>query len=328
MRSGCTRGMTSAPNDLQLRLAPGDVVTRKQLLEAGYHPRWADRQVRRGLWQRPARGTYVVGSAPLTGLDLGRVAQALADSDVVLSGLIALHELGLRWVPPADRVLALVDPEVRTPSSGQVVLRRTTDVHELETWTRDGQLFAPVARAVVDGARGLSLRDARGIVLGAVADGWAGADELRAHLDATQRNGSGIARRAILDAERGCASPPEAEVVDRLLGCGLPFYVNPELRLDGRLLGLPDLWFLGLGLGGEVESEERHGQEQQVESTYDRHERMTACGIELVHLSVGRIRRDPGAAAEALVQRAVARKWSGRSEPPGLVVVPRGPLLR
>ncbi len=199
---------------------------------------------------------------------------------------------------------------------------------QLETWTRDGHRLAPVARAVVDGARGLSLRDARGVVLGAVADRWADADDLRAHLDATQRNGSGLVRRAVVDAARGCASPPEAEVVDRLLGCGLPFYVNPELRLDGRRLGLPDIWFLGLGLGGEVESQERHGEDEQVESTYDRHERMTSCGIGLVHLSVRRIRRDPGAAAEHLVRQAVARKWSGAGEPAGLVVVPRGPLLR
>lgn len=322
--------MTSADQDRALRLAAAHegVVTAQQLIDGGCHPRWADRQVRRGSWQRPARGVYVPHDQPLSGLDLARAAGALAGSGVVVSGLVVLRELDLRWVPASEQVLALVGPDVRTPSSGRVVLRRTTDVAQLDTWPRDGQRLAPVARAVVDGARGLSLRDARGLVLGAVADGWATVDTLRTHLDATQRNGSGIARRAILDAERGCASPPEAEVVDRLLGCGLPFYVNPELRLHGRLLGLPDIWFLGVGLGGEVESRERHGEAQDVESTYDRHERMTACGIELVHLSVRRIRLDAGAAAEHLVQRAVARTWSGRPEPSGLVVVPRGPLLR
>ncbi len=165
-------------------------------------------------------------------------------------------------------------------------------------------------------------------MLGAVADGWAGTTDLRAHLGATQRNGSGLTRRAILDAERGCASPPEAEVVDELLGCGVPFYVNPELRLDGRRLCSPDIWFLGTGLGGEVESQERHGSDDDTESTYDRHERVTDHGIALVHLSVRRIRQDPAVAAAYLVGRAMARRAEGPAEPTGLVIVPRGPLLR
>ena len=69
------------------------------------------------------------------------------------------------------------------------------------------------------------------------------------------------------------------------------------------------------GLGGEVESEERH-------------ERISAGGIELVHLSVGRIRRSVAEAAGHLLHRAQARAPVARAEPPGLVVVPRGPLLR
>lgn len=330
-RSRCSAGMTSSGLTAAYALARagGSLVTTAQLRAAGCSPAIAERQVRRGAWQRPARGVYVPHPEALTGLELGRAAAALAGARVVVSGAVALQELGARWVPPTDRVLALVDPRLRTPSSGRVELRRTSRLEELETWTRDGVELAPPARAVVDGARGAeSLRDARGVVLGAVADGWAHVDELRAHLEQTQRNGSGLTRRAVLDAERGCASPPEAELVDALLGCGLPFYVNPELRLHGRLLGIPDVWLLGLGTGGEVESVERHGHELDVESTYDRHERMTGCGIELVHLSVRRIRYDPGAAADHLLRRAVARRWSATREPAGLVVVPRGPLLR
>jgi hypothetical protein len=61
-----------------------------------------------------------------------------------------------------------------------------------------------------------------------------------------------------------------------------------------------------------------------VENTYDRHDRITAPGLQLVHLSVGRIRRDAPAAARDLL----ARVRTGPPPPPGLVVVPRGPLLR
>jgi hypothetical protein len=131
----------------------GGVLTRSQLLRAGCSPRMADRQVRAGRWQRPARGVYVPHNRELTGLDLGHVAAARAGSRVVVSGLVVLRELGLRWLPPSDHVLALVDPAIRTPSSGRVTLRRTKELDALSTWRRDDLDLAPVTRAVVDAAR-------------------------------------------------------------------------------------------------------------------------------------------------------------------------------
>ena len=315
------------PVALPLAASTGGVVTAAQLRAAGCSPRLGERQVRAGAWQRPARGVYVVHARELTGLDLGRAAAALAGTRTVVSGLVAVRELGLRWVPPSPRVLALVEPTVRTPSSGRVVLRRTTDLGAVPTWSRRGVELATAQRAVVDAAREVSsLRDVRGVVLGAVADGWADVAGLRAELERTQRNGSGLTRRALRDAERGCASPPEAELVDELVGCGVPFLVNPQLWLHGSLLGIPDVWCVGRGIGAEVESDERHGAPGQVETTYDRHERMTAPGLDLVHLSVRRIRRDPAEAARHLLARTRSR--SAAPEPAGLVVVPRGPLLR
>lgn len=304
------------------------ILTRRQLLAAGLPDTMAKRQVRAGHWQRPARGVYVAHARELTGLELGHVAAALAGDRVVLSGLVAAHELGLRWVPHFNGVLALVDAELRTPSNGRITLRRTKQLGGLETWRRDGLDLAPAERVVIDAARELSnLRDVRGVVLGAVADRWATPADLRVVLDGTQRNGSGLVRRALTDADRGCASPPEAELVDALIGCGRTFYVNPQLFVDGELLGSPDVWFPDCGLGGEVDSVERHGSNDDMENTYDRHERITDWGIELAHVSVRRIRRDAAEAAAWLVGRAAAAVQTS-SPPRGLVVVPRGPLLR
>lgn len=330
MRSARQVGSRSIEQVRALAATQDGIVTTPDLLAAGLDPRIAERQVRAGHWQRPARGIYVPHDQPLSGLLLGRVAGLLASERVVVSGLVVLRELGLRWLPASDEVLGLVDPAVRTPSSGRVVLRRTARLDQLQTWQRSGVVLAPAPRAVVDAARAQgSLREVRGIVLGAVADGWADADGLDRILSTTQRNGSGLTRRALTDARRGAVSPPEAELVDALIGCGIPFYVNPELRLGGRLLGSPDIWLAGLGLGGEVESRERHERDATlVESTYDRHERMTSPGIELVHLSVQRIRRDVAAAAAYLLSRGRDRLRLPQREPLGLEVVPRGPLLR
>jgi hypothetical protein len=259
-------------------------------------------------------------------LDLGHAAAAYVRAPHILTGLLVLHELGLRWLPELTVAHALVPDRVRRPSSRRVVVTRTTAWADLDTWCRAGLRLAAAERAVVDAARATStLRDVRGIVLGAVADRHATAQELLAIVDAGQQNGSALVRRAVGDAARGCVSPPEAELVDALVGRGVPFLVNPELWIDGVKIGCPDVWFVGTAVGGEVESAERHGDEQGVTSTYDRHERFADRRLELVHVSVRRLRRDVHEAAGHLLGRM---RLSTAPVPPGLVIVPRGPLLR
>lgn len=274
-----------------LPVVPRTVLTASHLRQLGMSRDVADRQVRLGRWQRAARGIYLAHSWPPTDAELVQVARWHAGSDAVVTGLLALRQIGCRWLPSHAGVDVLVSPQVSGKSSGVVRVIRTSCFASVQTWTRYGGQLANPERAIVDAARGLtSLADVRGVVLGAVADGWATPAELRPILDAGQRNGSALVRRVIGDAERGCASPPEAELVDALTRRGVPFYVNPELWLDGHLIGSPDVWLVDRGVGGEVDSRERHESDfGLVESTYDRHERFAAASIELVHLSVRRI---------------------------------------
>ncbi|MCU1589053.1 MAG: hypothetical protein JWP11_309 [Frankiales bacterium] len=302
-----------------------DVATVTDLLAEKMSRDAMERRVRSGAWQRPARGVYVLHDRLLTPVDLGHVAAAYAGKDLVISGLVVLHELGLRWLPALHEVDGLVPDRVRRPDSKRVRLHRTTRHADLETWVRAGLRWADAERAVVDAGRLVpGLRDVRGIVLGAVADRHATVDGLRSILDAGQRNGSARVRRAVLDAERGCASPPEAELVDALLGCGEPFLVNPQIWHHGRLVGSPDIWMLNRAVGGEVESVERHGSADDVASTYERHERFADAKIELVHVPVRRIR----AAADEAARHLLGRARRAAPGPPDLVVVPRGPVLR
>ena len=301
------------------------VVTVAQLRAAGVSVRCAERAVARGEWQRPARATYVTHAGELEPMELARVAAAYAGQPCLVTGLVALHLLGLRWLPPLTEAHALVPHQVRRPSSGMVQVTRTTGFEVLASWRAGGVAMAWPERAVVDASRACrSLREVRGIVLGAVADGCASAEGLREVLDAGRRNGSGVTRRVIGDAVRGCASPPEAELVDALVGSGRPFLVNPEVWLEGRLLGRPDVWMVGTAVGGEVDSVERHGSAMGVTATYDRHERFATAGLELVHLSVARIRGDAGEAAAHLLRRS---REAARPVPAGLVVRPLGPVL-
>jgi hypothetical protein len=302
-----------------------DVVTVAALKAAGLCTRWASRQARNGRWQCLARGTYVVHARPVGDLTLAHAGAAYAGPTGVVTGLVPLRMLGLRWLPASDQVHVLVPDEVRLVSSRRVRLTRTLAIEELLTWNRAGVSFAPVERAVLDAARHIpTLRDVRGVILGAVADGHTDAEELQQLVAASQMNGSALVRRAIRDAARGCASPPEAELVDALVGCRQPFLVNPEVWCNGVLVGKPDVLFVGRAVTGEVESVERHDSEADRESTYDRHERFARHGLDPAHVSVGRIRRD----VHEAVRHLLGRVADGGAWPAGLVVVPCGPLLR
>ena len=299
------------------------VATSADVRQLRVHNGVAERQVRGGHWQRAARGVLLTSKDTPSSRDLVEVARAHVGAEFVVTGLLVLAELGLPWLPAVEAAHVLVPPEVRRRGGPLVRVTRTSGYDDLMTWRRhDAKLAAP-DRAVIDAARGQStLRDVRGIVLGAVGRRATTPVGLRAILDAGQRNGSALIRTAISDAERGCASPPEAELVDGLIGRGVPFYVNPHLWLGDVWLGSPDVWLVGRNVGGEVESVEQHGDDAQTESTYDRHERITAPGIELVHLSVRRIRADlDDAVAHLLSKPAVPT-------PTRLRVVPRGPLLQ
>jgi hypothetical protein len=301
------------------------VITSAGLTAADLSNDVGERAVRNKEWQRGARAVYITHPHPPTDDDLCEVARAHVGEEFVVTGLVVMRALDMPWLPADPAIHVLVPADTRRSSSRFVRVTRTTTYDELETFSWVGGRFATAPRATVDAARAVSSpRDVRGLVLGAVGARRATVDELTAALDGGQRNGSALVRRAIADAARGCASPPEAELVDELLGRGVPFYVNPSLWLDGVFLGCPDVWLVGTGTGGEVESQERHGDASGVENTYDRHERITAPGLQLVHLSVGRVRRDVGEAADHLLRRA----GSGPSAPTGLVIVPRGPLLR
>lgn len=300
------------------------VMTSSDLARHGVSNDLAERRATARVWQRGARGIYLTHAQPPSDAELVEIARRHVGEEFVVSGTVVLRALELPWLPAERTIHVLVPLHVRRSSSRLVRVTRVRRYGELQTWMRYGARFADAARATVDAARAQQrLRDVRGVVLGAVAKPCCSPDELGTALRSGSRNGSALVRRAVKDARRGCASPPEAEVVDELVGRGVPFYVNPELWVDGELVGISDVWLVGTGTGGEIESQEWHGDDATIETTYDRHERYADQRLQLVHLSVRRVRADTREAVEHLLTRA----RTGPPAPPGLVVVPRGPLL-
>lgn len=295
------------------------------------------RLVANGTWTRLWRGMYLTASHPAGPLVRAHGAvkhTQLRHEDAghaprpVVTGLAGGRALGLRWLPDSDRVQVLVGPEVRRQSNDDVLVRRAADVADVLTWSWGGVAVAFPARLVVDGARECtSLRDVRGVVLGAVADVHAAPDDLLTLLDTGAVGGTRWTRRAVRDAERGAASPPEAELVDELLGWGLPFYVNPEVRVHGRFVGFLDVYLVGTGVGGEMDSRERHEETEALDDTLVRHEHASRSDVTLVHTTPTRFRADPARFRARLLEAVGDRRRRGLGEPAGLEVLPRGPLL-
>ena len=316
-----THGVVSAD---ELRAAKADMTVLPRLLSGGD-------------WTRLWRGMYLTAAHPPGQVVLSQAAikhAALRHRDArgaarpVVTGLAGARALGLRWVPDGQRVQVLVGPDVQRGSNEHVLVRRAADLETVPTWNWGGLPVANAARLVVDGARECrSLRDVRGLVLGAIADGQTAPDDVLALLHIGAVGGTAWARRAVRDAQRGAASPPEAELADDLLGGGWPFYVNAEVWIDGAFVCVLDVYLVGTGVGGELDSRERHEEPDALDDTLQRHDRAGRRGLALVHVTPNRYRADPAAFHARLFQAVADRRRSGLGEPHGLVLRPRGLLL-
>lgn len=307
----------------------GGVVLAPDLRRAGVTGR--DIQVARhaGELERWAMSTYILGGTPDTPLQRGAAALAVAGPGSVLSGLWAARVLGLRWIPDGGPVMVLVPGDRRRRGSeAWFEVRRCTGVEDVPTLSVAGLPIAHVSQVVVDACRQAdSLQDVRGIVLGAVADGRCTVAEILQVVERSASAGTRWVRRACQDAERGAASPPEAEAADAFLGAGLPFYVNCAVYLDDVLLGVVDVWLVGRGTGGELDSREWHAEADALDSTLLRDRTFSRAGLSLEHITPMRFRGSPAAFVQALHNEADRRTALGMAEPAGLRLEPRGPLL-
>lgn len=320
---GSTRGVrtTTAVRTASLPL----LVTRRELVAAGIDLDIALRATRRGSWTEVVPGAWWRAPVDVTrGLRQTAALQLLGPA-AALTGVDACQHYGLRDVPEDGRVDVVVPHRLRRDLGPSVRLHRTTLCVDSDVMA--GRRWARPVRAVHDACTGRPLQDVRALVAAAVGDGWVGSADLRRLVDAGPRRGSAALRRALDDVDAGARSAPEAEAAEAVADAVRrrrlpPFLLNPRLLLDGRLVLVPDLWLVGTGLGAELDSVRHHGSYDALDATLDRHERAAAYGIVLVHRSPRRLRADPAGLVDELV-----RRLPDCPAPPGLVVVPQGPVL-
>lgn len=313
------------------QLALDGLLTRADLRAARLNPFLGDRAAREGTGVRVAPSTYLLCDAP-SDTQLVAAAQAHAGDDLVVTGLVACRLLGLTYVPDDGRVEVLVPAARRRVSTRYVRVQPTT--RPPAYWLLDGVRVAESHRAVVDAALRLrTLREVRALVLAAVCSRWCTVSGLRTELEARARNGTSLCRRALRDAESGTFSAPEAEVADVATaavrdGRLPPFLLNPTLLVAGTVVGQPDGWFLGLGLGWEVDSRQFHGEDDTFDSTLARHDRFGGHGLQLLHVTPKRARLLGQEYAAVLGAAVDARRQAGQPEPAGLVVRPYNEAAR
>ena len=301
-------------------------MSRAELTRAGVDDDLPDRLVRQGAWTRLAPSVYLTGTQAPTDAQLVAAAVAHAGRHLVVTGRVACRALGMPDVPAGGPVEVLIPPGTRVVSTPVVRVRQSARVPDC--WVRDGVRYAMALRAVCDAARGLGdLRAVRALVLGAVASGHVGPAELAVEVEAGAQRGSALLRRAAADACAGALSAPEAETAELVAVAvregRLPrFLLNPVVRVGREVLGRPDGWLPGSGVGWQVDSRRHHLADDAFDRTLAVHDRYARHGLTLLHVTPRRLRGLGSAWVESLVAAVAAHG----GEPEDLTLTPAGAL--
>jgi very-short-patch-repair endonuclease len=295
----------------ELARGQSGLVTRQQLLGAGWTPSRIDRLGRPGgRGQRVLPRVYSLTTGHLTRRQQMHAALLYVGDGAQLTGLSALEVHEFRYAPREGRVHVQVHITRRVASTPFVMVHRTQRV--LPARRVEGLPVVPIARAAVDACRRLrSVREATAVLAEAVQRRLCTLDMLGVELSEGHSAGSAVPRQALDVLRGGSASAPEADLLDvlrRSLVLPAPT-VNPRLAVDGRVV-VPDLAWLDVRLVVEVDSVAHHGFGPDAAATARRRSALTAAGWVVLSISPQRIRDDPDAVLaeiEATYLAAVAR---------------------
>ena len=322
----CDPFMPLRARPLALTIARSGLVTRAGLVAGGVHGGLGDRLTREGDWTRLAPSTWLTGSQLATDGQLVSAALEHAGPEAVITGGLACRGLDMTDVEDEHIVEVLVAAGTRLVSTPYIVVHQTTRLPDY--WVRDGARHAEAPRAVVDAARRCGqLQGVRALVLGAVQRGTCNVQDLSREVEAGHSRGSAVVRRAVADAADGAWSAPEAEVADLVREAVQvrrlpPFLLNPQLHLDGRLVGRPDGYLPGTAVCWQVDSRRHHSSDEDFESTLQVHDRFAAAGLAVLHVTPRRVR----AAGAAWIDQLLAAVHAFHGVPAGLRVTASAPL--
>lgn len=278
--------------------APLDLILVRDLVALGVPKSTIAHRCRKdgGPWWRPLSGLVALTRGTLTRRQRLAAALLYAGDDALVTGLAACRLHGIARVPDHDLVHVLVRHRTRRRSQGFVLTERTgrmpDDQRELE-----GVRCAPVARAVVDGARRLEdIDDVRALLADALQRRLTTVERLREETRECSSRGVALVRTVLTELEDGIRSAAEAwcrEVVREMVGFpAVEWNVDLELP-DGTFVARADGFVAEVALVIEVQSFSHHADPDAYDATMRRHARMVAVGLVVVPVTPRQLQRDP-----------------------------------
>jgi hypothetical protein len=270
-----------------------------------------------GAWQQILPGAYLTFTGAPSAEQREMAAVLYAGPASVVTGPAALRRLWIRG-PETDRVDVLVEPACNRRSRDFVAVHRSRRMPDTVLLKGALPLVTP-ARAVLDTVSWLSeLGEARAVVAGAVQARRCTVADLQEELRHGPRRDTGLLRKVLAEVAAGIRSAPEGDLRDLVIRFRLPAPMfNPSLYLDGKFLASPDAWWPSAGVAVEVDSVEWHSWLDDFHDTLRRHDRITAAGILVLHVTPKQLRTEP-----ARVARDIAAALTRGHAPVGITAKP------
>ena len=263
-----------------------------------------------GPWQRLFPGVYLAVTGTPTRRQTEIAALRRAGPTSVLTSIAALQHHGVR-APESTFVTVLVPAEQHRRSQSFVRVWATTRMPEF-AFTDGAVRFAEAARAVADAARELgSFREVRAVAADAVQRRRCRIDQLADELRHAPVRQSAWLRRTLAEVADGVRSAAEGDLRDLIHAHGLPPPLfNARLYVGPELVAVPDAWWPEMGVVVEVDSREWHLSPEDWQRTLRRSTRMSALGINVMHVTPQRIRTEADLVA-AEIRSALERGHAG-----------------
>jgi hypothetical protein len=292
------------------------VVTRRQAQLCGMPTSTLDRYIApEGRWQRLLPGVYLTVTGKATQEQREMAALLYAGPRSLITGAAAVRRHHLHAAGP-DVVDVLVPASVHRQSVGFVRVHRTRLMPE-GVYVTGPIRFTKPARAVADAARSLArFDDVRQVVCDAVQRRACTVGELTEEFRAGPTAGSTLFREALAEIGDGVRSVAEADARALILRSDLPKPMfNARLYdEDGVFIAMVDAWWEEAGVAAEVDSRAYHLTAGDQDRTTDRHDKLSAHGVLVLHFSPRRLKTDPSGVISEL--RSAIEKGLGRPRLP------------
>ena len=279
----------------QVLRAQHHVITRQEALLCGLPPSTLDRYIAPGgRWQRLLPGVYLAFTGAVTQDQREMAALLYAGPRSLITGPAAVRRH--RLSPPGPNLVDVLIPWTdRRQSTGFVRVHRTRRLPSRRY--RIGMIrFTKAPRAVADTARSLTrFDDVRHVVCDAVQRRVCTVAELTEELTAGPAAGATLFRDALAEIGDGVRSVAEADSRILILSSDLPRPMFNARLFDanGVFIATVDAWWPEAGVAAEVDSRAYHLSADDQDRTTERHDRLLAHGILLLHFPPKRIKADP-----------------------------------